>query len=220
MTPVNKLAVCSWFIFMAVLYVFTSSGIFASHSLSEDSIFSDCQQLTFKRIRKEGKKYTFSVKASCTISKEYMSDVQNIVSNYVEHVNENSNVRILEHDENIQFQGLEGHGLKLIERFDSGHGQMNITGDLFIVSNRIDQFIYHFKSNKIDAEGEAKSTKRVIAKVLIEPKERDFDIYMEKLVVVEKSWWWPEGVFEQEVKSGVLKEMNELVKMHKELIVK
>ena len=110
--------------------------------------------------------------------------------------------------------------MAIVETFDSGHGKMKIAGNLFVVSNNMDQFVYDFQSKKIDADGDAKSTKQVKAKVTIQSQGDTIKIDMEKLVVVEKAWWWPEGVFEREVKSGVLEEMKDLVDMHRGVILK
>ena len=220
MTTSNKLAVFAWCLFMAVLYLATNAGLFASQELSEDSTISDCQKLSFSRVGKSGKKYTYRVAAACVVSKEAVKGASAIVSDYLDDLHDNSHVSVLRHDENVQFEGLEGHRLEIVETFDSGHGNMKITGDLFVVSNNSDQFIYNFRSKKIDADGEAKSTKQVKAEVTVQSQDDKVQLGMEKLVVVEKAWWWPEGVFEREVKSGILEEMKDLVEMHRGLILK
>jgi hypothetical protein len=115
---------------------------------------------------------------------------------------------------------MDGHYLKILERFDSGHGEMEITGHLYLVSNAEDLFVYNFESEKIDAEGNAKSTKKVKGRVDLKVVGDLVSIEIKKTVAVEKSWMWPEGWFEREVKAGMLDEMKDLVEYHKSLMIR
>ena len=221
MTVSKKLMLFVWLLFMSMLFLLSGNRIFADSRLSSQLVGFSCQEdVNFSRLSKVGKIYTYLASIPCTIPISEIRGVQQIISSYVDHIYHTDTVDVYEHNDSSEFENMDGHYLKILERFDSGHGEMEITGHLYLVSNAEDLFVYNFESEKIDAEGNAKSTKKVKGRVDLKVVGDLVSIEIKKTVAVEKSWMWPEGWFEREVKAGMLDEMKDLVEYHKSLMIR
>ena len=121
---------------------------------------------------------------------------------------------------NVNYKNFEGKKLTVREDISSGNGDLKVYSDMYIVGDQDKHFLLDSMSTKIDAEGNAKTTKYNGLSVRIDIKhDQASEVVITKHAIVKKPWIAPKSYFINRVKSGIKNSLTIIKNEYESIII-
>ena len=203
-----RLKVCTLFL------LYLSSSFTSLQAQSSINNYS-CDKEKITNLGEKDSVYAYKIEKTCSSSS--INDLYQIKSKYLESIQNDRDNEILRIEEGAVKDNLNGLKIELKQEYQSDHGLVKATGDLFLLNNNTSKFLYDFKTKTVKGNGNAKYTRSIEERVDVD-KVRDKKIIISKIIRVKKPWMAPFYIFDSEIRNGLTKDMKFLAKKHLEII--
>ncbi len=171
-----------------------------------------CFNPELERTDVKGNLHSFKGVVKCLITEDI--DIAALKDDYRDEIMTSSQFTIIQPARPVEVDGLKGYFMEATQKYDSGHGMVSVTSEIFLLDNALDKFLLEIKSKKISANGDAKYTKFSHDYVIVSLGEEKSILTNIKEIKVEKPWIAPESIFLQKVQENISTEMKYTAPRH------